>query len=162
MISTGILQTEIMVCSLHWSMSCDLALELKLSNDSRVIVLIACEVRVVCHLWKLLDLPKSPLINDWLSPFPSHLPRKGFSSKPLPYSLPCCWDTDVGLCIRFKSIRGKGRRKLFLFPSLPAMVLCGFLLSLGGGGKESGKEILIWPLPKPGVLGASPLRALQS
>ena len=32
---------------------------------------------------------------------------------------------------------GKGRRKLLLFPSLPAMVLCGFLLSLGGGGKDS-------------------------
>lgn len=38
---------------------------------------------------------------------------------------------------------GKGRRKLLLFPSLPAMVLCGFLLSLGGEGKDSGKEILI-------------------
>lgn len=45
-------------------MSCDLAPELKLSNDSRVIVLIACEVRVLCHLWKLLDFPKFPLIND--------------------------------------------------------------------------------------------------
>lgn len=45
-------------------MSCDPAPELKLSSDSRVIVLIACEVRVVGHVWKLLDLPKSSLIND--------------------------------------------------------------------------------------------------
>ena len=45
-------------------MSCGPVLELKLSNDSSITVLIACEVRVVCHIWKLLDLPKSPLIND--------------------------------------------------------------------------------------------------
>lgn len=30
---------------------------------------------------------------------------------------------------------GNGRKKLFLFPGLPAMILCGFVLGLVGGGK---------------------------
>lgn len=66
MILTGILPTEIMVYRSYCFVFCDTTQGQKALQGWEVIIPLTCEIRVVCQVWKLLDLPRSSLMNHWL------------------------------------------------------------------------------------------------